>query len=121
MFDVIHDCAVNEGVLVASISLKPVNDGWDGNTDVLRVKLEVWVAVHVTALVKVGDIYKVPVGLPAATLVLDHVGEGSCLNEDMISFTVGDVLVLHDLEKGLCLLKGLRGLLKEDVIGHSCN
>ena len=43
--------------------------------DVVHVFLELRVVLEVAALVEVGDVHEVPVGLPAATLVLDLVSE----------------------------------------------
>jgi hypothetical protein len=121
VLDVVHDRCVNEGVLVAWGSAEPVNNPGDSNRDVLGILNEVGIVVDRVALVQVGDVDEVPVGLPAATLVLDHVSEGSCLHEDVVSLAAGNVLTRHHLEEILGLGESLRALLDQLIISHSGN
>lgn len=93
----------------------------DGNRDVLLIKLESGVVIGVTALIEVGDIDEVPVGLPTATLVLDHVSEGSSLDEGMVALAVGDVLTSHDGEEGFGLLESFGMLGGKFVMSHTGN
>jgi len=88
----VHNGGVNKAVLISGGSAEPVNDPWDGDGNVLGIKLELWVIIAVAPLIEEGDVDEVPAGLPAATLVFDHVGERSSLNEDVVLLTGGQVL-----------------------------
>ena len=92
---VLHDSSVCVTGLVAAFVGKPVNDVGDVLCDVVHVLLEVGVVLQVAALVEVRDVHEVPVGLPAATLVLDLVGERGALHEWVLVFTVGNGLASH--------------------------
>ena len=85
----VHDSGVDKGVLVTSRVAQPVNDVWDHNRDVLGVKLEIRIVTQAPTIAQVGNVHEVPVRLPAATLVLDHVGKWCCLNKRMIPLAAG--------------------------------
>ena len=49
--------------------------------DVVHILLKLRIVLQIATLVKVGDVDEVPVGLPAASLVLNLVSECSTLHE----------------------------------------
>ena len=94
---IVHDSLVHKAVLVAGVAHQPVNDSWNGDADVLFVELEIGIVIRVATLVKVWNIDEVPVGLPSTAFILNHVCEGSGLNEPVILLATGDVLPSHHL------------------------
>lgn len=71
---------------------EPIDNIWNVLSNVVIVKLELRIILEVASLVEVRDINEVPVGLPAATLVLYHISERSTLNEGIFVFAAGDSL-----------------------------
>lgn len=63
--------------------------------DVVHILLKLRIVLQIATLVKVGDVDEVPVGLPAAALVLDLIGEGRALHERVASLAVCDGLTGH--------------------------
>lgn len=92
---VLHYSSVSVTLLVVSLIRQPVDNVGDVLGDVVHILLELGVVLEVATLVEVGDVNEVPVGLPAATLVLDLVSEGGTLNEGVLVLTVGDSLACH--------------------------
>ena len=72
---VLHYSSVSVTLLIVSFVRQPVDDVRYVLCDVVHVFLELRVVLEVAALVEVGDVHEVPVGLPAATLVLHLVSE----------------------------------------------
>ncbi len=72
---VLHYSSVSVTLLVVALVRQPVDDVGDVLSDVVHVFLELRVVLEVAALVEIGDVHEVPVGLPAATLVLHLVSE----------------------------------------------
>lgn len=121
ILSVVHNSLVDERVLVTRGALEPVNYAWNSCTDVLLIELKIRVVIDVITLIKVRDINKMPVWLPATALVLDHVSEGSRLNERMIALAICDSFVCHDSQDIFSLLKSVWSFLLKDIICHSCN
>lgn len=72
---VLHYSSVSVTLLVVAFVRQPVDDVGDVLCDVVHVLLELRVVLEVAALVEVGNVHEVPVGLPTATLVLHLVSE----------------------------------------------
>ena len=72
---VLHYSSVSVTLLVVAFVRQPVDDIGDVLCDVVHVLLELRVVLEVAALVEVGNVHEVPVGLPSATLVLHLVSE----------------------------------------------
>jgi hypothetical protein len=92
---VLHNSSVSVTLLVVALVRQPVDDVGDVLSDVVHILLELRVVLQVAALIEVGDVHEVPVGLPAAALVLDLVSECSALHERVLVLTVGDSLACH--------------------------
>ena len=58
---ILHDCLVNLAVLEVGLVHQPVNDAWNGDSNVHGVFLELGIVLQVAALVEIGDVYEVPV------------------------------------------------------------
>ena len=89
---VLHYSSVSVTLLVVALVGQPVDDVGDVLGDVVHILLELGVVLQVAALVKVGDVDEVPVGLPAASLVLNLVSECSTLHEGVHVFAASNSL-----------------------------
>ena len=92
---IIHNGGVGVTLLVVSLAREPVDNIRDVLRDIVHVLLKGGVILKVAALVKVRNVDEVPVGLPAAALVLDLIGEGCALHERVASLAVCDGLTGH--------------------------
>ena len=108
---ILHDRLVDKGVLISRLVHEPVDDTWDDNGDVLHVLLEIWIILIISTLVKVRNVNKVPVRLPASTTVLYNVSKSSAFHKSMIAFSLSQILVGHNCENILSSLKSSRVLL----------
>ena len=64
-------------------------------SNVVHVFLELRIVLEVAALVEIGNIDEVPVGLPAATLILDLVSERSALHEWVLVLAICNSFARH--------------------------
>ncbi len=58
---ILHDCLVNLAILVVGLVHQPVDDAWNGDSNVHGVLLELGIVLQVAALVEIGDVNEVPV------------------------------------------------------------
>ena len=101
---IFHHSGVGVALLVLTLVWEPVNYIRDVLGNVVHVLLEIGVILKVAALVKVGNVNEVPVWLPAATLVLDLIGECSALHEWIHFLAICDSLTGQSGEDLFCTL-----------------
>ncbi len=89
---VVHHSLEGVTVLIVGLVREPVNDVGNVLSDVVSIKFELGIVLEVSTLVEVRDVNEVPVRLPAATLVLNHIGKGSAFNEWVLVLAACDGL-----------------------------
>lgn len=82
------DCLVVVVVSVVTVVLEPGGQVGDSISDIVFILLEIEV-IKRTTLVKVWLVDKMPSRLPGVTLTLNVIGEGSALNERIVTFVLG--------------------------------
>ena len=95
---ILHNSLVGIRILIGRLVHEPVNNTWDGNSNVFHIFLELGVIFIVSSLVEVRNIDEVPVRLPASATVLYNISESSAFHKSMIAFSFGQSLVCHYFE-----------------------
>ena len=118
---VLHYSSVSVTLLIVALVWQPIDNVGDVLCDVVHILLKLRIVLQIATLVKVGDVDEVPVGLPAASLVLNLVSECSTLHERVHVFAASNSLACQCWKDFFSSGKSLRVLLFQNIVSQSGN